>query len=401
MTTPGGSTIGSIRIEHTLTSGANGILLVGLQPALERRIAIRRLPGDLLEDRALVERFRREARLGARVHHPNVVAVLDSFAYRGDHYLILEYVDGPSLRDVLAQAGPAPPGVAVALALEVARGLRELHGRGIVHANLTLERILVSRWGTPKIRGLGRSREGGEGDVREDVHAFGAILYELLTGEPPGEEAPSRIRGIPRRLARFVSRCLAPDPERRPRGMEAVCRELDSLTEESQPHECRNAVASWLYVVGSVRPTESAPLDEVPRGLEPERGWATWLPRRGAGLAAAVAVAFLAVVSVIRLVASDGTPEEGAPVPAVSSGTPEPPPPEPAHLRFVVHPWAEVEIEGRAPFLTPRAAPIELPPGEYEVVYRHPKLGTVKRQIRVKAGEERVIREVLLPGSAS
>ncbi len=74
---------------------------------------------------------------------------------------------------------------------------------------------------------------------------------------------------------------------------------------------------------------------------------------------------------------------------------------EPAHVRFVVHPWAEVEVEGLAPFLTPRAARLELVPGKHQVVYRHPKLGTVERQITVEPGEERVIREVLRAGPAS
>ncbi len=422
MSTPGGGTIGSIRIEHTLSSGANGILLVGLQPALERRVAIRRLPGDLLEDQALVERFRREARLGARVHHPNVVAVLDSFAYRGDHYLILEFVDGPKLGDVLTQAGHAPPEVAVALGLEIARGLRELHSRGIVHANLTPERVLMSRWGTPKLRGLGRSREeseeavhplapgpytapelarGEKGDARADVYSLAAILHEAMTGEPPSPGTGSRIAGIPKRLARLVARALSPDPDSRPANAEEMCVLLGSLTDEAQPQACRTAIAGWLYSVGSVQPTESAPLDDPATKEEPpeEESPSAWTGRT-VQTAAAAAVSVIALALVVRFLSGDSTPEGPAPVPAVSSGTPEMAA-EPAHVRFVVHPWAEVEVEGLAPFLTPRAARVELSPGKHQVVYRHPKLGTVKRQITVEPGEERVIRETLRERPAS
>ena len=426
MSTPGGgSTIGSIRIEHTLSSGANGILLVGLQPALERRVAIRRLPSDLLEDQALVERFRREARLGARVHHPNVIAVLDSFAYRGDHYLILEFVDGPKLGDVVTQAEHAPPEVAVALGLEIARGLRELHCRGIVHANLTPERILMSRWGTPKLRGLGRSREateeaahplapgphtapelarGEKGDARADVYSLGAILHEVMTGDPPSPGAGSRIGGIPKRLARFVARCMSPDPDNRPANAEEMCALLGSLTDEAQPQACRTTIAGWLYAVGSVRPTERAPLDapspEPKEERSDEESPPEWARGRTAQIAAAAAVSVIALALVVRFFSGNPTPEGPASVPAVSSGSPGKGA-EPAHVRFVVHPWAEVEVEGLAPFLTPRAARLELVPGKHQVVYRHPKLGTVKRQITVEPGEERVIREILRAGPAS
>ena len=118
--------------------------------------------------------------------------------------------------------------------------------------------------------------------------------------------------------------------------------------------------------------------------------------RTAAGAAASV----IALALVLRFFSGSSTPEGPTPVPAVSSGTPEKAA-EPAHVRFVVHPWAEVEVEGLAPFLTPRAARLELVPGKHQVVYRHPKLGTLKRQITVEPGEERIIREILREGPAS
>ena len=88
---------------------------------------------------------------------------------------------------------------------------------------------------------------------------------------------------------------------------------------------------------------------------------------------------------------------ESPPIPPVSTAGEE----SPARIRFVVHPWAEVEVEGHAPFLTPRAEPVSLAPGDHEVEYRHPRLGTVRRRFHVDSGEERVIRELLIDESAS
>jgi hypothetical protein len=437
MTTPAGTTIGSIRIEQSLKSGGSGSLLLGRQPALERLVAVRKLPGELLEHPAVTEKFRREARLGARIHHPNIVAVLDCFAYRGDHYLVLEYVDGPDLREVFTRAGGTPTQVAISFGLELARGLQELHSRGIVHANLTPERILVSRWGEPKIRGLGLARErsedsapqamagpytapevaaGGTGDARADVYALGALLYELLTERPP-DEGKVRVRGLPRALARLVARCLQRDPRRRPRSADAARRALESLADGPEPPECRSAILDWLYEAGVLRPSQAARVEE--REARPEEppeetrsfplAWAV-----GGAAVAVVALAFLLQTlqpreSTGRLpvgpqAAATETASPTAPAiapepvpPAVSSGVPAP---EPARIRFVVHPWAQVELDGGSPFLTPRADPIEMAPGDHVVIFHHPRLGTHKLDIHVKPGEERVIRHVLPDGPA-
>jgi serine/threonine-protein kinase len=413
MTTASGTTIGSVRIEETLRSGGSSALLLGRQPALERLVAVRRFPGELIEDSAALDRFRREARLGGRIHHPNVVAVHDCFAYRGDHYLILEYVDGPDLREVIARAAPAPAPVAVCLGAELARGLRELHARGIVHGNLAPERVLFSRWGEPKIRGLGLARELGEesppavhpgpyaapewaegegGDARADIYSVGALLHEILTGEPP-DSGRTRPSGVPGPLARLVSRCLDPIPERRTRSAGALLRELESMADHPEPQRCRGVIVDWLYAEGILRPAQSPRVEDRPALPEEEPTHSRFSTLAwglsGAAVAAATLFAVLEVLP-IRERAPTAMPTDPEPVPPVAAG-----PVTPARIRFVVHPWAQVGVEGKPPFLTPRARPVEVQPGEHRVVFRHPDLGTVKQKIRVKAGEERVIRHVL------
>jgi serine/threonine-protein kinase len=430
MTTAAGTTTGSIRIEQSLKSGGSGSLLLGRQPALERLVAVRELPGELLEHPAVVERFRREARLGARIHHPNVVAVLDCFAYRGDHYLVLEYVDGPDLREILARAGSAPTAVALSFGLELARGLQALHARGIVHENLTPERILVSRWGEPKIRGLGLARErheespsrpapspytapellaGESGDARSDVYALGAILYELLTESTP-QEGNVRPRGAPRKLASLVARCLDPDPDRRPRSADAVRRELRRLASHPDPHRCRNAIVDWLYAADVLRPAKDARPEERPEEVEVRSRRGPSLPLAwGVAGAVAAAVALFSLLETLKpgdsatpigSVPTEASADPEPQTPSVAAGTASVPLP-PAQLRFVVHPWAQVEVGGDTTFLTPRAAPVEVPPGEHVILFRHPRLGTHKLRITVKPGEERVIRQVLPDESAS
>jgi serine/threonine-protein kinase len=422
MTTPSDTTIGSIRIEQTLKSGGACALLLGRQPGLERLVAVRKLPGDLLERSAVIDRFRREARLGGRIHHPNVVAVHDCFAYRGDHYLVLEYVDGPDLREVIDRAAPVPIGVALSFGLELARGLRELHGRGVVHANLTPRRVLVSRWGEPKIRGLGLAHELGEepppqitpgpytapelvadeeGNACADVYSLGAILYELLTGEQPISPG-TRPRGVPRGVARLIVRCLHRKPARRPSSGGELVRRLASLTNRPEPEQCRGAIVEWLYREGVLRPAQPLELEEPADPKERrDRSRFTTLAWGVGG----AAVAVMALLGILQGIAPRG-PATSIPVRepeavAAVAAAPELPKPDPARIRFAVEPWAQVEVEGKAPFLTPRALPVELEPGDHLVIFRHPELGTVKRKIRVRAGEERVIQQVLPPENAS
>jgi len=243
-------------------------------------------------DPSMVERFQREARAAAGVHHQNVVAVYDCFQYRGDHYIAQEYVDGPDLNSVIHKLGRLDPRIAALIALEVARGLEEVHSRGIVHRDLKPGNVLIGSGGEAKIADFGIALEahklgltrpgtlmgsvpylspeqllGERVDYRCDLFLFGILLYEMLVGTPPFEESdegatdtllermqfgryvPARRRAqrTPRYLARLVARCLRPKPGQRVQSAIALRRTLERRLGRVSPADCRREIAAYLW----------------------------------------------------------------------------------------------------------------------------------------------------------
>src|SRR5262249_22135672 len=147
--------VGSLLFDERVPSSGPADVLVARQPGLDRRVRVKILRRESLVDAARVAKLRREARMAARACHPNVQQVCDLFAWQGDHYLVLEYVEGESLGAWLERLGAPPREVASCLALELARGLEALHAAGIVHADLRPENPRVGRWGEVKLEGLG------------------------------------------------------------------------------------------------------------------------------------------------------------------------------------------------------------------------------------------------------
>src|SRR5512139_710443 len=127
MTGQGPRTIGAFSIERELGKGGMGVVLLGRHASLERLAVLKRLRPELAASDELVERFAREARAAAAVHHQNVVAVYDWISWRGEHYIAQEYVDGLDLKAALAQLGALPWRLAALVALELARGLEAIH----------------------------------------------------------------------------------------------------------------------------------------------------------------------------------------------------------------------------------------------------------------------------------
>jgi predicted ATPase len=250
-----GGELGPYRIEREIGSGGMGVVYLADSP--DGPIALKVVHPHLVDSAGFLDRFLREARIGRQVVHPNVVRTLDSGAIDGHHFLVMEYVEGQTLRGLLREMETVPEQLCRHIGREVAKGLDAIHASGAVHRDLKPENVLITGDHVVKVMDLGIARETDEefrlsrtgvfvgsihyaapeqfehhGDVidgRADLHALGLILYELATGAHPypGDEMPLVIRrilsGEPRRLGEkdpqltaffeeVVHRLLAKDP---------------------------------------------------------------------------------------------------------------------------------------------------------------------------------------------
>lgn len=249
--------IGRYRVERLLGRGAMGLVCRAYDPDIDRPVAIKLILADLLagEDRdAYRARFRREAQAAGRCMHPNIVAVYDVSVHEGNPFLVLEYVDGISLREALDQGTRFTPAATAALVMQVLEALSCAHGLGIIHQDIKPANILLLRGGQVKVADFGIARLRGDAedgivlgtpsymspeqcqgsplDHRTDVFSTGAVLYELLSGHRafPGKSytevahrltqaSPPRLHDVmpslPTALCAVVDRALARDPAAR------------------------------------------------------------------------------------------------------------------------------------------------------------------------------------------
>ena len=210
MSNPPRKTIGNYEVRRELAQGGMGVVYLATQPALEREVVVKSLRRGFADDPSLEERFRREAQAAAAIHDQNTVAVYDCFAWRGERFIVQEYVAGEDLAAVLRIVRRVDPRIAGMIALEIARGLEEVHARTVVHRDLKPGNILIGRAGEVKIADFGIALEqrksaltqvghavgtpgymspeqhrGDRADSRSDVFAFGVLLYEMLSGALP------------------------------------------------------------------------------------------------------------------------------------------------------------------------------------------------------------------------
>jgi serine/threonine protein kinase len=248
------------RYELESIIGRGGMALVYRARDLERGdvVAVKVLADNLAADPELRRRFAREALLAERLSHPNVVRVLGHGETDNRAYIVLEYVDGRSLADELERAGRLPPGRVIELGAQAAAGLAHAHAQGLVHRDVKPHNLLLTNDGTLKVSDFGIARlvdgtqltqigtvlgtatyiapeqaAGEETTGAADVYALGAVMYELLTAEPPyrastfaeldacrrdGDPAPpsTLAPNVPTELDSLVLCCLLADPALRP-----------------------------------------------------------------------------------------------------------------------------------------------------------------------------------------
>ena len=283
--------LGSFEVLQEIGQGGMGIVFLARQPSLERLAVLKRIRRELLEDARMLERFQREARAAAAVHHHNVVAVYDCFPFRGDHYIAQEFVDGKDLREVLDATGRLDVDVAALVGLEIIRGVEEIHSTGTIHRDLKPANILLGHDGAVKIvdfgialdwRAEGLTRPGtmigsipymspeqmaGERvDYRSDLFSFGMVLYEMVVGAPAFVESPddapdvvlkrmkraqfapprARVPAVPRYLSRLIVDCLRATPSKRPASASSVRRFLEHHLGTVSPPDSRAELVAFL-----------------------------------------------------------------------------------------------------------------------------------------------------------
>ncbi|HEX4459640.1 MAG TPA: serine/threonine-protein kinase, partial [Polyangia bacterium] len=266
------------RIERVLGTGGMGAVYEAEHIEIGKKVALKVLHPQFSRQADLVARFRREARAASKVGHPNIVDVTDSGTTPdGDVYFVMERLDGLDLGEVLRHERRVAPDRTVAIGTQICRALSAAHAAGIIHRDLKPENVfLVSREGVPdfvKVLDFGIAKQdmgnqnsprrlttpgiamgtpeymapeqaaGKAIDGRVDIYAVGAILYEMITGEPPHHGAnamevlakkateaptpPHQLNSeVPESLEEVVMRCLERDPDKRPQTMGALEYEL-------------------------------------------------------------------------------------------------------------------------------------------------------------------------------
>lgn len=265
-------------ILECLGRGGMGVVYKARQKSLDRLVAIKILPPEGVGEEAFSERFAREAATLAKLSHPNIVTVHDFGEAAGLFYIVMEYVDGVNLRDLLRE-GKLEAKQALAIVPPICEALQYAHDKGIVHRDIKPENLLLDRDGRVKIADFGIAslvgasgesagtppymapeQSGGRTDHRADIYALGVVLYEMLTGERPEKDvvAPSRKVQVDVRIDEMVLRALEKEPELR--YQTAV--------------EFRTAVETMAPQALPARPSSSAPANQTsgPVGGAPDGG---------------------------------------------------------------------------------------------------------------------------------
>lgn len=270
---------GRYRVDTPIATGGMSTVYRGLDIRLDRPVALKVMDSRYSGDQQFLARFQREARAVARLKDPGVVAVYDQGIDGRNPFLVMELVEGGTLRELLRERGPMPPHAVAAVLAPVLGGLAVAHRAGLVHRDVKPENVLISDDGEVKIADFGLVRavaeakitstsvilgtaaylspeqvSSGDAGPRSDVYAVGILAYELLTGQTPftGDNAlavayqrmdhdvppPSAaIAGVPTQFDDLVTRATARDPAERFADAQDMGAELADIADElGLPH---------------------------------------------------------------------------------------------------------------------------------------------------------------------
>ncbi len=264
---------GRYRVDRLIAEGGMAAVYLATDERLDRPVAVKVLAAQFARDPDFLQRFTLEARNTARMSHPHVVAVHDQGIDGDVVYLVLEYVDGYTLRDLLARRGAMPPGLALAILDPVLEALAAAHEAGYAHRDIKPENVLIGPRGVIKVADFGLARalhetsaqtqqglvigtaayvapehvSGQPTDARTDVYGAGILLFEMLTGRPPysGESALS--------VAYQHVNDEVPRPSHRIGGIPTEVDELVEASTRREPGERYSGAEEFLTAVRQVR----------------------------------------------------------------------------------------------------------------------------------------------------
>jgi serine/threonine protein kinase/tetratricopeptide (TPR) repeat protein len=269
-----GQTVSHYKILQKLGEGGMGVVYKAQDTKLDRPVALKFLPHGLDTREPERSRFLQEARAAAILNHPNICTVHDVQDHEGEQFIVMEYVDGVTLREKIAE-GKLQTETSVGYAIQIAEALEEAHSKGIVHRDVKADNIMVTAKNQVKVMDFGLARlkgslrltrtsstvgtltymapeqlRGEESDARSDIFSFGVLLYEMLTGQLPfrGEHEAAVIYAIlneepdpiekhlveaPSDLVHILNRLLEKDPAERYQSMGEVVIELKRLKRDT------------------------------------------------------------------------------------------------------------------------------------------------------------------------
>lgn len=275
---------GEYRILDRIGEGGMGIVLKAEHQMMGRVVAVKVLAAGAMRSPNVVQRFYRELKTAARLNHPNIVGAYDAGQFKGNHYLVMEYVEGQSLAEVVHRRGPLALGEALGYLIQAARGLQYAHEQGVVHRDIKPSNLLVDRQGAVKVLDMGLARlmdtkdsshvesltrtglvmgtcdymapeqavDSHRADHRADIYSLGCTMYRLLTGTVPypadnlmavllahrEARVPSlrHIRpDLPARIDAVLRRMLAKRPGDRYQSMTEVIVALQEVLRQPRP----------------------------------------------------------------------------------------------------------------------------------------------------------------------
>ena len=423
--------IGNCRIVGEIGSGGMAVIYKAVQEPLERVVAIKALKPSIAVDSQFAMRFEREARFMASLQHENILHVHDFVKDGETMYIIMEYVQGIDLYDLLQLTPRLPVEVAAIIGLQVARALDYAHFRGLIHRDIKPANIIISNKGEVKLMDFGIARDhslsdltetgtgvgtpsymspeqilGDKLDFRSDIFSLGIVLYQCITGRKPFVEDEARtvmqkirldrytsprklVSTVPSGMERILARCMEKMPANRYPTTQVL---IDDLMEflaarVGMNHNAR--LVMYLRDVGVVGETEAEEIltAGAARGLRGAQRDRT-LVMSSLIMFAAMFVAMVLTGGALQASAGRFSENEeygdeaGAPVVPKRAG----------YLKIVAEPWAEVFVDGESVMTTPSAARIPLSPGKHYLKFRNPYYNEVDREVIVRPGEvQRVV----------